>query len=168
MAQAQERYNNLRNSINDSNRIITLLQKKRSDISQEAEKYKSEIAERENAIQKLKTEKEELRVWLFKQSSIYKKIEKLSNQKVTNKKELTVLTNSEQKTLKEEVLELYADYISDTKLQYPLLTDDDCLYLCLEKMDISKQTIALCFGNTDTHALAQKKYRIKGRMNEGK
>lgn len=150
LAQAQEKYNNLKYSINESQHIITLLRKEQSDFSQEAEKYRQEITERETAIERLKAEKEGLRTWLFKQSGIYQKVEKLSKQKVTSKKELTVLTNHEQKVLKEVVMELYADYISDTQTQYPLLTDEDLLYLCLEKAGFSYQTIALCFGNT-TH-----------------
>ena len=168
LAQAQEKYNNLKYSINESQHIITLLRKEQSDFSQEAEKYRQEITERETAIEILKAEKEGLRTWLFKQSGIYQKVEKLSKQKVTSKKELTVLTNHEQKVLKEVVMELYADYISDTQTQYPLLTDEDLLYLCLEKAGFSYQTIALCFGNTTTHVVAQRKYRIKERMNESK
>lgn len=168
LAQAQEKYNNLKYSINESQHIITLLRKEQSDFSQEAEKYRQEITERETAIERLKAEKEGLRTWLFKQSGIYQKVEKLSKQKVTSKKELTVLTNHEQKVLKEVVMELYADYISDTQTQYPLLTDEDLLYLCLEKAGFSYQTIALCFGNTTTHVVAQRKYRIKERMNESK
>lgn len=166
LAQAQEKYNNLLNSIDESNRIITLLRKKEIDYSQETEKYKLEIEKREKLIKNLEKEKESLRIWLFKQSNIYKKIEKLSNQKVINKKELTVLTNSEQEILKKVIEDLYADFIASTKKQYPLLTNEDCLFLCLEKIGISNQAIALCFGNTNTHAIAQKKYRIKGRMNE--
>ena len=168
LAQAQEKYNNLKYSINESQHIITLLRKEQSDFSQEAEKYRQEITERETAIERLKAEKEGLRTWLFKQSGIYQKVEKLSKQKVTSKKELTVLTNHEQKVLKEVAMELYADYISDTQTQYPLLTDEDLLYLCLEKAGFSYQTIALCFGNTTTHVVAQRKYRIKERMNESK
>lgn len=168
LKQTQERYINLQHSIDESQRIITLLQQKQSDFTQEAEMYKQEIAERETAIEKLRTEKEDLRTWLFKQSNIYKKVAKLAEQKVATKKELAVLTNNEQKKLKEVVMEIYADYISETKKRYPSLTDDDLLYLCLEKAEFSNQTISLCFGNTDTHALAQRKYRIKERMNRGK
>lgn len=168
LRQAQEKYCNLQHSINESQHIITLLQKKQSDFTQETEMYKQEIAERETAIEKLKTEKEELRTWLFKQSNIYKKVAKLAEQKVATKKELAVLTNNEQKKLKEVVMEIYADYISETQKLYPSLTDDDLFYLCLEKAEFSNQTISLCFGNTDTHALAQRKYRIKERMNRGK
>ncbi len=168
LQQAQEKYTNLQHSINESQRIITLLRKEQSDFSQEAEKYRQEITERETAIEKLKTEKEGLRTWLFKQSSIYQKVEKLSKQKVNNKKELTVLTNNEQLKLKETIRDIYSDYITETQRQYPLLTDEDLLCLCLEKAGFSNQTIALCFGNTDTHALAQRKYRMKERMSRSK
>lgn len=168
LKQAQERYKNLLYSINESNRIITILQNEHLNYKQETETYKLEIKKRECIIKKLEFEKENLCVWLFKQSSIYKKIEKLSNQKVSNKKELTVLTNNEQDELKQIIADLYADFIHDIKKQYPLLTSEDCLFLCLEKIGLSKQTIALCFGNTNTHALAQKKYRIKERMNSNK
>lgn len=119
-------------------------------------------------IKKLSVEKEKLRIWLFKQSSVYKKILKLSEQKANNKKDLIVLTNAEQSRLKEVIMELYADFISDMKTHYPLLTEEDLLYLCLEKAELSNQTIALCFGNTDTHIIAQRKYRIKERMNRDK
>lgn len=165
LEQAQEKYSNLQHSINESQRIIALLQKERSDFTQETEKYKEEIAERETMIKKLSVEKEKLRIWLFKQSSVYKKILKLSEQKANNKKDLIVLTNTEQSRLKEVIMELYADFISDMKTHYPLLTEEDLLYLCLEKAELSNQTIALCFGNTDTHIIAQRKYRIKERMN---
>lgn len=168
LQQAQERYKNLLYSINESNRIITILQNEHFNYKQKTEAYKLEIEKRECMIKKLEFEKENLRVWLFKQSSIYKIIEKLSNQKVSNKKELTVLTNNEQDKLKQIIADLYADFIHNLKNQYPLLTSEDCLFLCLEKIGLSKQTIALCFGNTNTHALAQKKYRIKERMNTHK
>ena len=105
-----------------------------------------------------------MRNWLFKQSDIYNKVIKLSKQNVSSKKELKVLTDTEQKKLMETVLDVYADYISDMRTQYPKLTDEDFLYLCLDEAGLSPQTISLCFGNTDTHALAQRKYRLKGRM----
>ena len=165
LRQARERYKNLEHSIAESQHIISLLQKKQVDFSQENERYKLEIKEREAIIEKLTFEKENLRIWLFKQSAIYKKILRLSTQEVNCKKELLVLGNSDQKKLKEVVWELFADFISDMKIHYSLLTEEDLLYLCLEKAELSNQTIALCFGNTDTHIIAQRKYRIKERMN---
>lgn len=73
LRQARERYKNLEHSIAESQHIISLLQKKQVDFSQENERYKLEIKEREAIIEKLTFEKENLRIWLFKQSAIYKK-----------------------------------------------------------------------------------------------
>lgn len=163
---AQTRYTTLQHTINESQRIIELLHKKQSDLSHTDEKHETEINEREKTIEKLKAEKEELRSWLFKQSNIYKKIEKLSEQKVSNKKELTVLSNKEQANLKETVWEIHFDYLSEMKELYPALTDEDLLYLCLDKAGFSNLAISLCFGNINTHALAQRKYRIREKMKE--
>lgn len=142
------------------------MHKKQSDLSHTDERHEAEINEREKTIEKLKAEKEELRNWLFKQSSIYKKVEKLSEQKVSNKKELTVLSNKEQANLKETVWEIHSDYLSEMKELYPALTDEDLLYLCLDKAGFSNLAISLCFGNINTHALAQRKYRIREKMKE--
>lgn len=163
---AQARYATLQHTINESQQIIELLHKKQSDLSHTDKRHEAEINEREKSIAKLKAEKEELRNWLFKQSSIYKKAEKLSEQKVSNKKELTVLSNKEQAHLKETVWEIHSDYLSEMKELYPALTDEDLLYLCLDKAGFSNLTISLCFGNINTHALAQRKYRIREKMKE--
>lgn len=164
LKQAQARLTSLQTAIEESQHIVTLLQKEHSNLIQEKEKSQQEIQEREASIEQLKAEKVTLRNWLFKQSDIYNKVIKLSKQNVSSKKELKVLTDAEQKKLMETVLDIYADYISDMRTQYPKLTDEDFLYLCLDETELSPQTISLCFGNTDTHALAQRKYRLKGRM----
>ncbi|WP_270312497.1 hypothetical protein [Bacteroides uniformis] len=80
---------------------------------------------------------------------------------MSSKKERSVLTDAELKKLKETVLDIYIDYIAGIKAQYPKLTDEDLLFLCLDEIGFSSQTISLCFGNIDTHALAQRKYRMK-------
>lgn len=164
LKQAQARLTSLQTAIEESQRIVALLQKEHTNLIQENEKSQQEIQEREASIEQLKAEKVTLRNWLFKQSDIYNKVIKLSKQNVSSKKELKVLTDTEQKKLMETVLDVYADYISDMRTQYPKLTDEDFLYLCLDEAGLSPQTISLCFGNTDTHALAQRKYRLKGRM----
>lgn len=161
LKQAQEKLTSLEASIEESHRIVALLQKEHSTLMQEKEKNNQEIQEREIQIKKLKEEKLALRNWLFKQSDIYKKIIKLSKQNVSSKKELSVLTDAELKKLKETVLDIYTDYIAGIKAQYPKLTDGDLLFLCLDKIGFSSQTISLCFGNFGTHALAQRKYRMK-------
>lgn len=161
LKQAQEKLTSLETTIEESHRIVVLLQREHSTLIQEKEKNNQEIQERENQIKKLKEEKLALRNWLFKQSDIYKKIIKLSKQNVSSKKERSVLTDAELKKLKETVLDIYTDYIAGIKAQYPKLTDEDLLFLCLDEIGFSSQTISLCFGNIDTHALAQRKYRMK-------
>src|SRR5699024_9464999 len=135
-------------------RSEVLMQREHTTIKKEKEKNNQEIQEQENQIKKLKEEKLALRNWLFKQSDIYKKIIKLSKQNVSSKKERSVLTDAELKKLKETVLDIYIDYIAGIKAQYPKLTDEDLLFLCLDEIGFSSQTISLCFGNIDTHALA--------------
>lgn len=164
LKQTQERLSSLQTAIRESQHIVALLQKEHSNLIQEKEKSQQEIQGREAFIEKLKAEKVILRNWLFKQSDIYNKVIKLSKQNVASKKELKVLTDAEQKKLMATILDIYAEYISDMKTNYPKLTDEDILYLCLNEVELSPQTISLCFGNTDTHVLAQRKYRMKERM----
>lgn len=158
---AQEKLAILQNSIEKSQRIVTLL---RNNLTEEKEKNLQEIRERETMIEKLRKEKIALQSWQFSQSPIYNKVEKLARQEVSNKRELKVLTDAEQKKLKSVVQEVYADCIAEWKSKYPRLSEEDLLYLCLEEAGLKQTAIALCFGNVDTHALAQRRYRMKERM----
>lgn len=161
LKQTQEKLASLQSSIEESQRIVSLLQ---NNLVEEKEKNLQEIREREVSIEKLKKEKTALRSWLFRQSTIYNKVEKLARQEVSNKRELKVLTDAEQKKLKGVVQEVYADCIAEWKSKYPRLSEEDLLYLCLEEAGLKQTAIALCFGNVDTHALAQRRYRMKERM----
>ena len=163
---AQKQLAILQDSIKENLYTITLLKKEKTNFKQETESLHKEISTHENRIQKLEEEKETLRTWLFEQSDIYKKIYKLSEQKVISKKELKVLTTAEQSKLKKTVWEIYSDYISEQQIKHAKLTDEDILYLCMSRTKLSNLAIALCFGHTDTHALAQRKYRLKERMKE--
>lgn len=122
-----------------------------------------EIGKREQLITQLKQEKFALRTWLFQQAPIYKKVIMLSEQKVSHKKELKVMSTAEHGELQKTVLGIYAEYVSSLRAQYRL-TDDDLLFLCLEKADIPALTIALCFGHSDTSAINQRRSRLKTKM----
>ncbi|WP_455666262.1 hypothetical protein [Phocaeicola sp.] len=125
-----------------------------------------EIDKKEQLILQLKQEKLTLRTWLFQQTSIYKTILSLSEQREVDKKARKVMTDAERGKLKKTVFEIYADYISPLQVQYVRLTEDDLLLLCLQEADIPPLTIALCFGHTDTAALNQRKSRLKVKMSE--
>lgn len=156
---ANEKLSVMQQRIEENESALALLQDKES-------RNLDEIAKKEQLIAQLKQEKLLLRTWIFQQTSIYKKVILLSEQKGVDKKARKVMTNAEREKLKKTVFEVYADYISSLRLQYPRLMDDDLLFLCLQEADISSLTIALCFGHTDTVALNQRKSRLKAKMSE--
>lgn len=160
----QSKLHSLQQKMEENHHIIDSLQKEHDSLKLEKESKTKEIEEREGTIERLKQEKQELRSWLFAQSDIHKKIDALSKQKVS-KRDLKVMSGTEQKKLKETIFGVYADYILEMQEQYPKLVEDDLLFLCLEDAKIELQTIALCFGYCDTHAISQRKYRIKEKMN---
>ena len=156
---ANEKLSVMQQRIKENESSLVLLQDKENQ-------NLDEIAKKEQLIAQLKQEKLALRTWLFQQDPTYKKVMLLSKQKEVDKKARKVMTNSDCETLKKTVFEIYADYISPLQAQYPHLTEDDLLLLCLQEADIHPLTIALCFGHTDTVALNQRKSRLKVKMSE--
>ena len=168
LKQTQNKLSSLETTIENNQLMIALLQQKQSDLKQEHENKEQQIEEREQAIARLKEEKQQLLDWLFTQSSIYKRVITLSEQTTTNKKQMKALTTTEQEQLKKTVFGIYTSYISFLHNEYPQLTENDQLLLCLQETSLSPLSIAICFGYTDTHPLNQKRYRLKERMNEEK
>ena len=108
------------------------------------------LSQKENEIRKLADEKAQLCNVIFKETSIYKTIERLSRQdKTKNKQDLRIL------------LEIYKDYIEYLHQTYPKYTEDDCLFSCLSICGLDDFTIALCFGNVNKQIVAQRRHRIK-------
>lgn len=164
LEQKQNKLSSLQTTIENNRLIITLLHQEQSDLAQEKENKEKQIEEREHIIANLTEEKHRLLNWLLAQTDIYKKVLALSKQTVSDKKQMKALTNSEQGLLKTTVFEIYRDYIESLKKEHSKLTEDDLLYLCLQETSLTPQSIAFCFGYTDTHTLNQKKYRLKERM----
>ena len=135
-----------------------------AELKQKQESRAEEIEEKERAIEAMKMEKEKLRNWLFRQSALYVKIDKLANQQKHHKERIAVLTNAEQRQLRVIIGQIYADYIEQLHTRYPKLNEDDVLLLCLQLADLSPFAIALCFGNNDAQIVAQRKYRMKSKM----
>ena len=161
---AHEKEEVLQRTINDNKHFIAVLQKDNSNLKLSHEERLKEIQEREETIDMLNHEKLALRTWLFSQSKIYKRIEILASQSFNNKDAVKVLTLREQAELKKVVFEIYADFIASLKAGHHKLTDDDLLYLALCEVGYDTQTIALCFGFTNTHPINQRKFRLKERM----
>lgn len=161
---AQEKEASLQRTINDHRHFIAVLQKDNSDLKLSHEERLKEIQEREETIEILNHEKLALRTWLFVQSKIAKKVDSLASQSFNDKDTVKVLTLREQAELKKVVFDIYADFIASLKAEYSKLTDDDLLYLALCEVGYDTQTIALCFGYTNTHPINQRKFRLKERM----
>lgn len=161
---AQEKEASLQRTINDNQHFISVLQKDNSDLKLSYEERLKEIQEREDTIVSLNKEKFALRTWLFSQSKIAKKIDSLASQSFNDKDAIKVLTHSEQTELRRTIFDIYADFIATLKAEYPGLAADDLLYLCLCEIGFNTQTIALCFGYTNTHPINQRKFRLKERM----
>ena len=168
LEQTQNKLSSLETTIENNQLMINLLKQKQNNLKQEHENKEQQIEEREQAIARLKEEKQQLLNWLLTQSSIYKRVITLSGQTTTNKKQMKALTTTEQEQLKKTVFGIYQRYISFLQNEYPRLTEDDKLLLCLQETSLEPLSIAICFGYTDTHPLNQKKYRLKERMNKEK
>lgn len=166
LEQTQNKLSSLETTIENNQLMINLLQQEQSNLKQEHENKEQLIEEREQAIAHLKEEKQQLLDWLFIQSSIYKRVITLSGQISTNKKQMKALIATEQEQLRKTVFGIYQSYISFLQNEYPRLTEDDKLLLCLQETSLEPLSIAICFGYTDTHPLNQKKYRLKERMNK--
>lgn len=154
----------LKQNLMDMQRDIAGRENTIAELRQKQEIRAGEIEEKEREIESMKMEKEKLRNWLFRQSALYAKIEKLSAQQRHNKERIAVLTNADQRQLRVIVSQIYADYIEQLRTQYPKLNEDDILLLCLQLADLSPFAIALCFGNNDAQIVAQRKYRMKSKM----
>lgn len=166
LEQTKYKISSMQTIIEDNQSIIALLRKEHDNLKQDQKNKTNEIQSREEIIERLKQEKHELRNWLFSQTDIYKKIKTLSNQEVSDKKDMKVLTNTEMKKLQKTIFEIYTDYISALQGKYPKLTEEDILYLCLNEAKFKPQTIAICFGFNNTHPINQRKLRIKERMKD--
>lgn len=164
LVQAKDKLHNLQQVIDDNQLMITFLQREHKTLEQERDDRERKIKEREHIITCLKKEKLQLRSWLLAQSDIYKKAVSLSSQKVSDKKQLKVLTSPEQKLLQQTVFEIYADYISELRFAHPKLTDSDLLYLCLQQTPLDSLGMAICFGNSSTQVIYQRKLRLKDKF----
>ena len=136
-------------------------------LRQEKTDQQAELAQQtqylEQTIERLEEEKLQLQHQQFRSTRIYKKIHTLSRQKYTDKKAWKVLPPDERDELRRVIDEIYTDYIAQLRTLYSPLTEDDRLYCCLAAAGLDTQAIALCFGYTDTHAINQRKSRLKTR-----
>lgn len=157
LIQTREKIATLQTTIDNNEVILSLLR-------QEQQQKIIEISEREGLIEKLREEKNALQIWLFNQNAIYKKVQSLRKQWIGGNKGQKVLNAVEQDKLKEALFNIYAAQVKAWKSYYPRLTEDDIVLLCLQEAGCDSQSIAISFGYSDTHAINQRKSRMKKRM----
>lgn len=120
--------------------------------------------EREALLQHTVEQIAHLRAVTLKRTAIGRRVILLAEQDSKDKRNVRVLTEKEQTELRKAVTDIYADETARLKERYPRLTEGDLLYHCLASAGFGTFAIALCFGNTDTGIVAQRKRRMKLRM----
>ena len=115
-------------------------------------------------LQQMEEQISQLRSISFRRTPISRRLDTLAAQNSKEKKNIKVMTEKEQAELKQVIFEIYGDHISQLQSQHPKLTEADLLYSCLASAGLSTFAIALCFGNTDTGIVAQRKRRLKLKM----
>lgn len=126
---------------------------------------RQQLEEYSRSINGLNQEKMLLQNWLFTQTPIYKKIEKLSHQDFSDPMQCKVLSYKERKELSSTLFDYCAAFVEEMRKTHPRLEEDDILLLCLEKYtNFDANTVALCFGTTSKHTINQRRYRMKERF----
>ena len=160
LQELKQRQHTLQQEIDRNQETLDRLQQEKNDQQAELAQQTQYL---EQTIERLEEEKLQLQHQQFRSTHIYKKIHTLSRQKYADKKAWKVLPPDERDELRRVIDEIYTDYIAQLRTLYSPLTEDDRLYCCLAAAGLDTQAIALCFGYTDTHAINQRKSRLKAR-----
>mgnify|MGYP002469868941 FL=1 len=160
LQELEQRQHTLQQEIDRNQEALDRLQQEKTD--QQADQVQQTQHLRQT-IDRLKAEKLQLQHQQFRGTRIYKKIHALTRQDTADRKAWKVLSPDERTELRRTVDGIYADYIAHLQTLYSPLTEDDRLYCCRAAAGLDTQTIALCFGYTDTHTINQRKLRLKAR-----
>ncbi len=124
-----------------------------------------QIAESEQQIEQSNRQIRHLENWQFTQTKIYHKIKELRKSSEGNELKHT-LNNSDCEKLRSVLFSLNKQIVRELKERYPLLQDDDILlYILEQRTDFDTKAITISLGTTSTHAINQRRYRMKKRMN---
>lgn len=123
-----------------------------------------QIAEREQQIKQSNRQIRHLENWQFTQTKIYQRVIEL--RKISDGNEIKhTLNSSDCEKLRSVLFSLNKKVVLELKERYPLLQDDDILlYILEQRTDFDTKAITICLGTTSTHAINQRRYRMKKRM----
>lgn len=128
------------------------------------EKFRAELSEKEHELLSLQQQLNNIRIHTFGQKTIYRKIKKLGEQ--TDTENLHVLNSKERESLKETVEKIYKDFITTLSEECTSLTEEDLLFCCLGKLNLSLIEICICTGYPRMHSARQRRYRIKKKIED--
>ncbi|MBO7553544.1 MAG: hypothetical protein J6T82_05880 [Bacteroidaceae bacterium] len=164
----EQRIYNLLSTINENNKLISLLKQTLAESQDEHKRilYENKISELCKLLESKEIELRMLQVGLFRQTDIYKKIKLYQKQNESKKRTIAdkVLSYSEQKELKDVLFDFCKNFINEQKENHPDYTEEDILLNCLEEYtDFDTKTIALCFGFTYNQPIIQRRHRMKNK-----
>ena len=144
--------------------IMFLHEEQQEQMLQQEKAFRIEINDRQNEINEAQKQIRMLENWQFTQTSIYQKIIEL--RKLSNENEVKrALSSSDYEKLRSVLFSLNKQKVQELKEHYPLLQDDDILLYILEQCtNFDTKAIAISLGTTSTHAILQRRYRMRKRM----
>jgi hypothetical protein len=101
-------------------------------------------------------------VEVFKRTDIYAEIVELGAQ--TPGREARVLTLTRQQVLDGVLADVFSDFGTRLREEYPALTAGDVKLCCLSLAGLSPFARALCYGSTETNIVKQRKHTIKRKL----
>lgn len=124
---------------------------------------KTALTDRNKALEELRLNTLHMARMRFAQTEIYQKVVQLA-QKEEGEQMLPVLSHTDRGKLSQEVFNLFSDFIREQQEEYPTLTDNDLLYLCLQESNFSNRAIAIGMGYSDLSGVRQIKKRVKDKL----
>lgn len=123
-----------------------------------------DLQQKEQELLEIQNKVDALRHKLITDKPLFSKILKLAQQKESDS--VKVLSPHDREELKGILKFVYADFIEDLQASCPSLTDEDVLFCCLSKLNLSLFAISICTGYDQTGSVRQRKHRIKKKMTE--
>lgn len=145
-------------------KLIVETRNKILELKYEKKNTAGEIQGKEESIMNMQKQLDNLRIHLFKDKPIYKKIQKLENQKESDN--IEILGSKDREELNKIILVIYADFYKELYHLCPILTEEDIFFCCLAKINFSIPLISACAGYPRAASARQRKHRIKKKLVE--
>jgi len=136
-----------------------------SELASSTTEIEMKRQENEEAQQQLQLRQKELCMRVFQTTSSYKLVQDFISAK-RQKKFPKELSEKDRLKLQQSVNEIYVDFIQRQQQSFPQLSQGDIYCCVLAYMGFSNSLIGYLMG-VDPNVVTQRRYRIKGKMDEG-